>query len=234
MLLVDAKAAHERLQSAQAARANLDEAHALADLHKSLAGKAAIMHALVARAGLLGQRGVPLSSCPDFEAMRKTIGSLSKRFAEVQKSSTLTQGKHWTGLLTALETAIATVEANQRHDWSAYVTDHLFAGLPPERRKVGLVQTPDNKAAFERYTRLYEKFARYRNSIPTTAEGLDEVHELSDALAQIAFEENVSKEVEAFINALAYGASLELLTAEVIEWLREHDLLGSYVVRARA
>jgi len=234
MLLTDAKAAHERLQNAQFAKANLDEARALADLQKSLAGKMAQMHVLVARAGMLRQRGVPLSTSPDFSSMRKTIGNLRTRFDQLPTSVTLTQGKHWNNLLASLDSAIATVETSQRHDWSTYVANHLFGGLPPERRKVGLVQTPDNKAALERYTRLYERFARYRNTIPVTAEALDEVHRCSDELAQITFEEHVPKNVEAFINAVPNGAGLELLTPEVLAWLREHELLGSYVVRARA
>jgi len=233
MLLINAKAVHERLQGARSAQANLAEAQALAGLQKSLAAKSAALHALVARGALLAQRGVPLSPCPGFDAMRKTIAALRTRFDQAPTSNTLTQGKHWTGLITALDTAIATVQANQRHDWSTYVATRLFAGLPPERRKAGLVQTPANKAALDRYTRLFDKFAQYRNSIPATAQALDEVHAYSDDLAQIVFEENVPKHVEAFLNALAFGASLELLTPEVIAWLREQDLLGSYVVRAR-
>lgn len=233
MLLTDAKAVHERLQGARSAQANLAEAQALAGLQKALATKTAALHALVARGGVLAQRGVPMSSCPGFDAMRKIIDALRTRFGQVPTSNTLTQGKHWTSLMTALDSAIATVDTTQRHDWSTYVATALFAGLPPERRKVGLVQTPDNKAALEQYTRLYEKFVRYRNTIPATAQALEEVHQYSDALAGIVFEENVPKNVEAFINAVSFGASLDLLTPEVIAWLREHDLLGSYVVRAR-
>ena len=234
MLLEKAKAAHERLQSAQAARANLDEAQALLGLQKALSAKAVKLHALVARATLLRQNGVVLSPGPDTKTMRKAIDTLRKRFDEKTNSSTLTLGKHWTGLQTELEVAIATIEAEQRHDWKNYFATRLFAGLPPEQRKVGLVQTPDNKLALGQYERLYEKFARYRNTVAATAEELDEVHRCSEALTNITFVENVPKEVELFINAVPGGAGLDLLTAEVIEWLREQGLLASFVVRARA
>jgi hypothetical protein len=234
MLLVDARAAHERLQSAEAARANLDEANALVGLHKELAGKAARLGVLVARANLLRERGVPLVAGPDTDPMRKSVTNLLTRFNTSPTSRTLTQGKHWTGLLAALDGMVATLEANQRHGWSDYFATRLFTGLPPEQRRVGLVQAlPANKLAMEQYTRLYEKLTRYRTTVPSTAQALDEVHECSDALAQIRFEEDVPKEVEAFINAVPQGASLGLLTAGVIEWLREHELLGSFVVRAR-
>jgi hypothetical protein len=235
MLLVDAKAAHERLQNAEAARANLDEAHALVDLHKALAGKADKLRTLVARANLLLGRSVPLATGPDIDSMRKVINNLLTRFNASPTSRTLTQGKHWTGLLSAMDVMIATIETNQRQGWSSYFSTRLFAGLPPEQRKVGLVQTlPANKLAIEKYEFLYRKFALYRNTVPSTAQALDEVHEYSDALAKITFEEDVPKEVEAFINAVPHGASIKLLTVEVIQWLREHDLVDSFVVRARA
>ncbi len=234
MLLENAKAAHERLQSAEAARANLDEAQALLGLQKALSLKAEKLHALVARATLLREHGVILSPGPDTKTMRKAIDTLRKRFDEKTTSSTLTLGKHWTGLQTELDGAIATLEAEQRQDWKNYFATRLFAGLPPEQRKVGLVQTPDNKLALGQYERLYEKFARYRNTVAGTAQELDEVHRCSEALTNITFVENVPKAVELFINAVPSGAGLDLLTAEVVEWLREQGLLGSFVVRARA
>lgn len=234
MLLDNAKAAHERLQNAQAARANLDEAQALLGLQKALSVKAARLHTLVARAILLREHGVVLSAGPDTKTMRKAIDTLRKRFDEKTNSSTLTQGKHWSGLQTDLDGAIATLETEQRRDWKNYFATRLFAGLPPERRKVGLVQTPENKLALGQYERLYEKFARYSNTVAGTAHEIDEVHRCSEALTNIAFVENVPKEVESFINAVPGGAGLDLLTAEVIEWLREQGLLASFVVRARA
>ncbi len=233
MLLIDAKAALERLQIAQDAQANVDEVRRLIDLHKSLADKQLKLHALTARVVMLRNAGVPLSDSPDFQTARKLIGHLRGRFDAQPKANTLTHGKHWNGLLETLEGAIATLETTLRQDWSRYFADHLFPGLPPERRRIGLAQIPDNKIALEKYTRLYEKFARYRYTVPATQEAIDDVHALSENLSQIKFEENVPKPVEAFVNAINNGASLRLLTPEVLEWLRMHDLLDSYVVRAR-
>lgn len=233
MLLIDAKAALERLQIAQDAQANVDEVRRLIDLHKSLADKQLKLHALTARVVMLRQAGVPLSDSPDFQTARKLIGHLRGRFDAQPKAHTLTQGKHWNGLLEALEGAIARLETTLRQDWSRYFADHLFPGLPPERRRIGLTQIPANKIAIDNYTRLYEKFARYRNTVPTTQEVIDDVHKLSEELGQIQFEEHVPPPVKAFVDAINTGASLRLLTAEVIDWLREKDLLDSYVVRAR-
>lgn len=233
MLVVDAKAALERLESAQGAQAKADEARALIDQHKLLAEKQLKLRTLTARVVMLRQAGVPLSDSLDFSGMRKTIAHLRDRFDAQPKASTLTQGKHWANLLMALETASATLETTLRQDWHRYVTDRLFAGLPPDRRRISVTPIPSNKIALDKYTRLYAKFAPYRNTVPTTQEALDEVHAVSEELAQIKFEEDVPKQVEAFVNAINNGASLRLLTAEVLDWLRAKDLLDDYVVRAR-
>jgi hypothetical protein len=232
MLLENARAAHERLQSAEAARVNLDEARALLGLQEELSLKAAKLHALVARATLLRENGVVLSSSPNTKAMRKVIANLRKRFDEKPNSSTLTQGQHWNGLQTELQTAITTLEVEQRQDWKNFA-DSLFGGLPPEQRKVSLVQTPANANKLGQYKLLYEQFARFRSAVAGTQEVLDEVRRCSEALKNIKFDENVPKEVELFLNAVPLGAGLDLLTDEVIEWLRAQDLLGSYAVRAR-
>lgn len=233
MLLTDAKVTLERLQIAQDAQANVDEMRSLIDLHKSLADKQIKLHNSALRAVILRKASVPLSDNPDFQTIRKLIAHLRGRFDAQPKASTLTQGKHLRGLFEALEAAIATLETTLRQDWSRYFASHLFTGLPPERRRIGLAQIPDNKVALDNYARLYEKFARYRDSVPATNEVIDEIHALSQELGQIKFEENVPESVEAFVNAINNGASLRLLTPEVLDWLRMHDLLDSYVVRAR-
>ena len=133
----------------------------------------------------------------------------------------------------SLEAASVTLETTLRQDWQRYFSEHLFAGLPPDQRRIGLAQIPENKVALDKYTRLYEKFARHRSTVPVTQEAIDEVHALSAALGEITFKEDVPKPVEAFVNAINNGASLRLLTAEVLDWLRENELLDSYVVRAR-
>jgi hypothetical protein len=235
MLLADAKTAHESLQGATAAYENLAEAQALLDLHGSLGDCAKRLHELVLRADLLSGYGVSLSPGPDIKAIRKTIINLRTRFDQVSTSRTLTQGKHWNGLLAALDGANVALDASQRQDWKNYFATQLFAGLPPAQRRVGLVHTlPENKLAIDQYTRLYEQFIRYKSIVPSTLETLEDVHRCSDALRKISFVEDVPKDVETFINAVPTGASLELLTSEVIDWLRENGLLGSYMVRARA
>ena len=114
----------------------------------------------------------------------------------------------------------------------------LFAGVPPEQRKQTIVQTlPENKVALDIYTRLYQRFNKYRNAVPASAEEFDAVQDCSDQLEAIHFveDDDVPGVVKAFFNATSSGsgANLDFLTAEVVDWLRTNNMLANYVVRAR-
>ena len=52
-------------------------------------------------------------------------------------------------------------------------------------------------------------------------------------ISEIKFQENIPENVKKFFEQTNIGASLEYLTEDVMEWLRENDLLSSFVVRAR-
>ena len=79
----------------------------------------------------------------------------------------------------------------------------------------------------------YQSFIKYRQRPPTSAEEFNELRQLSQRLADIKFQEDVPDAVRKFLDALSVGAGLELLTGEVVAWLRDNKLLANYVVRAR-
>lgn len=236
MLLENARVAHARLKQADAARAGLEEAQALLTLNKDLSVKTSRFHDLVSRGALLRKYSVLLSNISDTASAKQAIVNVRSRFEESPKASTLKQGTRWTNLVAKLDAMINALEAQQNQDWKLYFSTRLFAGVPPEKRKETLLPSV-NKEAIERYTKFYSQFIRYRSTIPGTKEALDDVHYCSDELGKIKFveNENVPASVKQFFAAVSTsaGASLELLTVEVIDWLRENKLLHSYMVRAR-
>src|SRR5690606_19812048 len=114
----------------------------------------------------------------------------------------------------------------------------LFGGGAPEQRKQTISMTlPENQKAWDRYKRLYTRFAEYRNTFPATANELEGIQAWSKELSEIRFIENadIPSAVGEFFNATATGggANLDLLTTEVIAWLRNNDMLDNFSVRAR-
>lgn len=235
MLLENARDALFRLQQARDAQAGFAEAQELQRLNKTLNTKATRVLEMVGRVKLLHQYGVPLSVGPDTRAVKQAVGNLADRFREAPSVKTLTQGNRLTKVMDGLGGLGDGIDSQLRQDWKEYFSNQLFAGAPPEKRKATLVQTPENKKAIDRYTNLYEIFTRYRTTVPVTAEELEKILHVSRELEMITFKEDVPDNVKRFFDAVATGsgASLELLTHDVIDWLRENKLLGSYVARAK-
>jgi hypothetical protein len=86
------------------------------------------------------------------------------------------------------------------------------------------------------YSEIYPRFISYKTKIPIGEQDFKNLKELSDKLSSIEFQvgEDVPESVKIFFDAINLtGASLELLNIEVINWLKENNLLNNYVVRIR-
>lgn len=225
----------ERLKKAESARTGVAETQALESLLKEFAASALRINQLVGRAKLLHGEGVCLSPIPEVAQAIKALSNVATRFHEVPKSTTLRQGQRWTSLIERLEGLETNVGSVQAKDWSAFFNSHLFGGARPEQVRALLAPTPENEKALKIYAELFHKFVRYRSQLPKDAEEFKVLRACSDQLGTIKFQEKVPEDVRQFFEATASntGASLDLLTSEVIEWLRDNDLLGSYTVRAR-
>lgn len=238
MLLIDAQCVRARLIRAEAATSSIEEAEALAAKRNELKELAGRIVTLACRNTLFREQSVPFSPIPDIEKAKQLISQINARFSESPKAATLVDKKGWSKLISTLTEFNASVEMLQKQDWKAYFSSKLFGGVPPEQRKQTILQAlPENRKALELYTKLYQRFSQYRNTIPGNVEALREVLGCSKDLADIKFVENddVPLPVRAFFNATSVGsgASLDFLIPEVIEWLRTNNMLANYVVRAR-
>ena len=238
MLLDEARVIHDRLTQMESASTSVEEAAALSEKANELATLAARVQTLSRRDRLLRERGVPLSARQGNDNARQVVNRLNERFAESPKSNTLVDGQRWSRLTAALGEFSTSTETLQKQDWMNYSASRLFAGVPPDQRKQTILQNlPENRSALESYTRLYQQFIQYRNAVPGSAEEFDVVQRCSDQLGAIRFVENddVPATVKAFFNAISSGsgASLDFLKADVVDWLRENNMLANYVVRAR-
>ncbi|QHS35578.1 hypothetical protein GWQ43_05575 [Alcaligenes faecalis] len=238
MILDEAKSVRVRLERANAARAGVEEAAALskrADELKKLAEKVEV---LSRRRSMLRVGGVQLPAAIDTESAKKLCTQIVSRFVESPKAATLAEKQRWTKLSETLNEFCVAEETQQKINWKDYYARKLFGGVSPEQRKQTILMTlPENQRAWERYKRLYARFSEYRNNFPATADELAAVQEWSKELSEIRFIENedIPPAVREFFIATATGsgANLDLLTPEVITWLRSNDMLKNFSVRAR-
>ena len=232
-IMDNAQATLARLNRIREAQVGVNEAKALEVLRGELLQLSGPINLLASKAKLLINKGVVITSVTDIGPIIETIKKVSSRFVEMPKSITLRQGKRWTGLSRKLEELAKKSGEIQADDWRNFFVNNFFGGLPPNQREAKLAPTPENKHALERYKVLYQSFVKYRSNIPKDTEDFKTLRLLSEQLAQIKFQEDVPENVRKFFEATNTGASLDLLTIEVIEWLRSNNLLSSYIVRAK-
>lgn len=223
-----------RLTKIEAARDGVEEAKALECLRSELNILALNIKQLANNTKLLRTKGVNLSSMPEISPVIGTVSEVTMRFSEVPKAATLRRGTRWTGLTKKLDGLAKQVTEAQTKDWCTYFENKLLDGIhTPQQRSATLAPTPQNKKEFERYKGLFQILIQYQRKIPQNSDEFNNMRAWSEQLVQIKFQDDVPVDVRKFFDATNTGAGLELLTDEVIKWLRSNNLLGSYVVRAR-
>lgn len=234
-LLELAQTTLSRLNKVKVSREGVDEAKALEERCNELLQKSAPIIRLAQNAKLLRNEGVKISTVPEISSVIETINNVSARFQELPKSTTLTQGRRWTGLINKLDAVTQRITDVQNKDWEVYFENNFFGGPHPSQRSARLAPTPDNERAMKIYKELFSQFSKYRSKIPQDADDFATLRKLSEQLSEIFFQEDVPVAVKRFFEATSSssGASLELLTIDVIEWLRSNNLLNNYNIRAK-
>jgi len=240
MMLDEARVARERLARAEAAKLNVEEATELAKKKSKLRDWEAVIKSLAESRVWLQQGGVLSSSVPSADSAKKSCANILERFSESPKNDTLVRNRGWINFLDDLESLKHNEVVQQRINWKEYFTRRLFGGASPVQRKQTLtLSLPANKDAFARYEYVYGLFSKYKSEVPNSKEQFLNVQAWSNQLAKInsEFVENadVPVAVQEFFTATSTsdGASLNLLTEEVITWLRTNNMLDNYAVRAR-
>jgi len=222
-----------RLKSAESAKGGVEEAEALDRLQKELADVSKATHDACAKTRVLARAGIAIAPA-DIAKQLEVIANIAERFYEKPTAATLKQGKRWPALIGAVQEAARSVDASLKLGWKTYVGLNLFAGPLPEEEERSLARTPKNRQLMETYRKLFKQFADLRASVPATHDAIIHLRSLSAELASIRFERDVPSAVKHFLEAATTGASLDLLTDEVRQWLVANNLLGSYVIRARS
>ncbi len=234
-LLASTQDTLRRLRKASEARSGVDEAETLSELQKELQIRAAPLKEIAARASVLRTGDVSLTPVSSLQKVAQRVSNALARFKGAEKSSTLKQGKRWKELLEALESAERDARTTQTDDWKQHCSNKLFSGARPEKIREQIASTPKNIELLSNYRDLFKQYEQLRLTIPSDIEALEKIEQCSKALQKIKFDFDVPEDVKQFLAATQTiaGASLALLTDDVLKWLKKNKLLDRYVVRAR-
>lgn len=222
-----------RLELAKSARDNIEEVTLLTARRDELTPLAVRIQNTMQRKKLLSQAHISTDQV-EATGLRQTVTKIFGAFTQNPVAGTLTQGPHWNHLLNGLKQHQVILDTTQLSAWQAHC-DTQFDGLSPTQVKLTLADIPENQLSLAEYRTLYDELHALRRVLPTTEQDLTRVSELSRLLHAIHFIENddLPGDVSQFIAATKTpnGASLELLTPNVIEWLSNKSLLSNYRIR---
>lgn len=216
-------------------KANHEEASALgADLEK-LENLQKQLRQQVNALQLFRHQNVSVTNLPEGEITATVVKALAEKFKLKPQRQALVQGEEWKNLMTHLPIVASQVGTCVKNAWNEYVKV-TFGGEGPETLNARVARTDSNARLLEEYRTAYAIFMDLTQSVPTEPGGFDVVRgqakKLADIVNKIDF--NVPAEVKKFLDAVRFsGASLNLLTEEVLTWLDAQNLKSQYVIRKR-
>lgn len=149
----------------------------------------------------------------------------------------LLQGGLWPQLLNSADSANEKTTEVVRQTWRKFLAS-IGEISPPDALERLAPRTPGNDLALSDYRRSYAVFLSLsRQDVPSDSAVVDSVRGTVDALRQARSRLTLSAPdaVRRFLEAVdAGGASLQLLTSEVLQWLTEHDDIARFAIRSRA
>jgi hypothetical protein len=234
-LLKRANEAELNLQQILETSTDFTEITQLDELRQLLIGLSSGTAKISKKSNSLKENNVPLTGLPEIAVIKESTKNLSEKFIETPKSTSIFESKKWANFYEKITSIINNSDKSVESDWTKYFNT-LFGGMTPEQRRSRLIlKIPANKIAMEKYTKLYSEFIQYKNQIPDNKEVFLKIHNLVKQLSEVSlsFDDDAPENVKKFFEQTNYGASLEYLTEDVMTWLRDKDLLSSYVVRAK-
>jgi hypothetical protein len=224
-----------RLENHRLADERLDEKQRLQARNSEVRELAEKVGRVTAKESILRGETIPLSlAVGKITSVVTRIQKVATRFGETPQADELTKGKHWERMLGEVGTAMDDADDQLTAAWRDYV-EMLYNGPDPDDLR-SLAQTDGNRQTLRRYT---EEHMRLRDCEALKFIELDDIRRARDAAESLKtlhsqFDHDVPEPVQRFLQGVAQGgASLELLTPEVIQWLSAAETLSHYNVQRK-
>lgn len=246
-LLKRTKELHQRVSGLAASRGRYEEGKELEDFRtEKLLPRLERLIKVQATCAAFGQRTVvhPATLVP--ATLPTKVTRLRDRFAKSPTRTTLVASNGWPALQPAVEAGIADAEKALCDAWSAYyiekVPQDTVASL---QQDAAIGAHPENATVLQEYEKVRQQLAKACSALPRTPAQVDEFLALvsrAQALLDQLNREPPSPDllpppdVQRFLQALQRRSTvgLDLVTAEVLEWLAVAGRLGQFEVRRKA
>jgi hypothetical protein len=224
------------LNQVEIARRNASQRAAVDQRVREWADCSSKMERARERARLIDLTDPQAETCrSEWKKARELAAAAAERLAETGDASSLSKDALWTQLLASARAAAESTENAISAAWQIFVQEHEpVESAAAVRGRLSL--TPENEKTLRDYEAVHTAYSRLKSqAAPRTA---NDRQDFLDALAQCRevferFHFDVPSEVDAFFKAVnSGGASLELLTPVVMQWLRANHQLERYIIRS--
>ena len=185
-----------------------------------------------------GYLSLPQAASADMEAADDAARALCEEACERLSDAnieSLSENELWRRLLQQADNANTLRAEAIRVTWRALIQD---LGTPDSAATVTArePETPHNAKALTRYRELYSEYAALaRADMPPNAQSPETLRKCVQQLREIVATLTPTPDaVKLFLKAVgSSGAALELLTEEVLNWLKQYDDAARFVIRTR-
>lgn len=229
----DLKARLSRLQDLSS---KVEEASNLERLRQDLNRRVEKLEPQMQKQALLQAHDIAVSLPAGVVKAARRAGGLLDKFKAEPTAATLKKGQTWRMLLEELDGAAGELSQAVLAAWRRS-REGFFAGDTPATLRGRLARTAENDRALEQYRTLHQALDAAFTAAPADPTTVDQVKRLAKQLesAAQAFNFDVPEAVKAFLEAVqsVAGAPLDLLTPEVVDWLKTNHSFDAYRISAK-
>jgi hypothetical protein len=230
------KSIESRCDAIEHLRNSSDEAIRLSKLLEDLRKRTESLEPIIKRTKLMRSAGLSVSAPTNLADAKKRATAIAEKFSSAHEAKALTSGTQWRVFLEALERVASECGKGLYQSWKQYIHS-VYSGQAPDKVSSSLAMTTSNRTALNEYRKHYEELTKLERTLPDHVDSVQRVNQIAEALriAYRRFDFNVPNSVRAFLNATieADGASLRLLTPEVVKWLEANNLIEKFSVKGR-
>jgi len=234
-LLNRIQALNDSVENLKTAKVGINEAKLLQARYDELTLVSEPLTAQIEKVHIFKLQGIELSELPSSVTdARNQVSEVSNRFSEKREAKSLTKGKNWEFLRSAINSIATAIDKDLSESWKKYVVG-ASSGEPPENLKAILAPTDQNRSALDRYQTEFSRLNAFIGFVPNSQKPFEDVKRSGSKLKQIykEFDFDVPDEVKIYLDAVGRGgAGLDLLTQDVRAWLTQNRTLSKYKIVA--
>lgn len=169
----------------------------------------------------------------DFTKFYKLLEKVQSKFNETPSRQSLVFRNQWTNLEEGINIIIDQFNSNMKNAWKEYCQNY-YSGETPGQLAGTIAQTDANKNLLSNFQSDFSKFESLLKTLSVKEEDFSEIKILAEKLQETIqkLDRDVPEDVMHFLNDLNQngGATLELLTEEVLAWLKQQESFHKFKV----